>query len=192
MKTQTVIKYLIIINVLVYAVEVGLAHSFNISPQVALSLGANYAPAVAAGQYYRLVTAMFVHFSLIHLVSNMLGLYWYGQTNLYRAGQLLIIYFGSGLGGNILSALKQPQIVAAGASTAIMGLIGALLALTFSQQVTNKGNLFLNSILLLLVNTVGMIGTNVDIYGHLGGAITGFLLGSLFVCWNNRHPQSLL
>ncbi len=150
--------------------------------------GANYGPYVVEGrQYYRLFTCMFLHFGVRHLFNNMLVLLFLGDELEKIAGKLrfLVIYFGGGLIGNIVSVAYDMHTgeysVSAGASGAIFAVIGALVAVI----VLNKGRvpaytrrrMFLMASLSVLQ---GLTATGVDNCAHIGGMASGFLLAMLF------------
>ena len=134
-------------------------------------------------EYYRLLTGMFMHFGINHLVNNMLVLFFLGD-NLERAvGHLhyLIIYLLSGLGAGSLSLYMMIRTgdyaVSAGASGAIFGMVGALLYIV----IRNKGRLEdVTSIrlgfMILLSLYLGFTSTGVDNMAHVGGLVSGFLL----------------
>ena len=100
------------------------------------------AAVIEDGEYYRLLTAMFMHFGISHLVNNMIVLFALGD-NLERAlghVKYLILYLFSGIGANWISMMignKDPMVVSAGASGAIFGVIGGL----FYAVAVNKGRL---------------------------------------------------
>ncbi|MCD7764675.1 MAG: rhomboid family intramembrane serine protease [Lachnospiraceae bacterium] len=150
--------------------------------------GANFAPYVVEyGQYYRLFTCMFLQFGVQHLFNNMLVLIFLGDDLERLAGKLrfLIIYFGGGLIGNIVSVAYDMRTgeysVSAGASGAIFAVIGALLAVV----ILNKGKIpaytrrrmFLMASLSVLQ---GLTATGIDNCAHIGGMVSGFLLAMLF------------
>ena len=85
------------------------------------------APLVASGERWRMVSCMFVHVGLIHLVLNMIALSDVGRLleKLYGSQKFLIIYFLSGITGSLTSLLWHPTVVSAGASAAVFGVIGA-------------------------------------------------------------------
>ncbi|MCD7840882.1 MAG: rhomboid family intramembrane serine protease [Lachnospiraceae bacterium] len=150
--------------------------------------GADYAPYVAEnGQYYRLITCMFMHFGIRHLFNNMLVLIFLGDDLERLAGKLrfLIIYFGGGLIGNMVSVAYDMRTgdysISAGASGAIFAVIGALVAVV----ILNKGKvpaytrrrMFLMASLSVLQ---GLTATGVDNCAHIGGMASGFILAMLF------------
>lgn len=153
-----------------------------------LQHGANYAPFVVEwGEYYRLFTCMFLHFSVQHLFNNMLVLIFLGDAVEQMGGKLrfLVIYLGGGLAGNILSVMydmhTENYSVSAGASGAIFAVIGALVAIVLLNRGKipeyTKKRMFLMASLSVLQ---GFTATGVDNCAHIGGLVFGFLLALLF------------
>ena len=138
------------------------------------------------GEYYRIITCMFLHFGISHLFNNMLFLFLIGAYLERVVGTIryLIVYFGSGIGSGIVSLLYYRQqnadVISAGASGALFGVVGALLYII----IRNKGRLeelSWRSFLIMIVGTisVGFFSDGVDNAAHIGGLITGVVLGSL-------------
>ena len=126
---------LVIINAIVFLVLSFGGMTENASYM--LEHGAMYVPYIMEnGENYRMFTSMFLHFGISHLINNMLTLVIMGRNVEPVVGKIrfLIIYFLSGFGGNLLSyfgeIITQDYVVSAGASGAIFGLTGSLLALT--------------------------------------------------------------
>ena len=184
-KNQLVIYALIIVNVICYMIELRSSGGLGVSNQALIKMGANYGPLVLGDhQYYRLFTAMFLHLSLIHIVSNMVALICFANIarDIYNDFEFLVIYFLSGIAGNIFSLIVHPMTISAGASTAIMGLLGCTLAMfALPKDKYNTSNVVEQAFILLIMNTVGVMGTNVDVAGHLGGFIAGLVLGLIFI-----------
>src|SRR5271163_1670709 len=114
-----VTPFLIVINVLVYLVMVlsGVPFLFSNGPQL-VPWGANFGPLTMSGQWWRLLTACFLHFGLIHLAGNMLVLFWVGNFSERAFGnaRFLLIYLLGGIGGSLASVYFHPLTVGAGAS----------------------------------------------------------------------------
>lgn len=134
-------------------------------------------------QWYRLLTSMFLHAGIDHLVSNMLILFFLGDIVERTLGHVkyFFLYLLAGLGGNLLSLWYSYQMGdytdSLGASGAIFGMVGALLWLL----IRNKGHLETMSIpkILFLIGYsayYGLQSTNVNNMAHLGGLVTGFIL----------------
>lgn len=149
------------------------------STEVLLRYGAQYAPYIIDdGQWWRIITAMFVHIGFRHIASNMFCLIVVGQyiENYFGKIKFLIIYFIAGICGNLLSlyfdAASSSPAVSAGASGAISGLIGSLVVLALDPE-TRK--LFpLPRVLIGIVLLMIPASKDVNVLAHLGGLITGF------------------
>lgn len=149
-----------------------------------LQYGAMYEPLVTDGhEYYRLITSLFLHFGIQHLLNNMvmLGALGYQLENEIGRIKFLLIYFISGIGGNLCSLYWNvshgEQIISAGASGAIFGLMGALLYIV----AVNRGRLGRLSgrgmlIMVALSLYFGLTSSGVDNSAHVGGLICGILI----------------
>ena len=130
-------------------------------------------------QYWRLLSAVFLHVNFTHLLSNEFSLYLFGIRVEKYMGKLrfVIIYLLSGIFGNILSVLFNSGI-SAGASGAIYGLIGAVMALA-QQKEKKVDNLSAYIVLAILISglTVGFMIPGIDVYAHIGGLLIGYGLG---------------
>lgn len=172
---------LVVVNVLVFF---GLSFGGMTEDAVyMLEHGAMYVPYILEnGEYYRLFTSLFLHFGFTHLLNNMVTLVIMGRYVEPLVGKVrfLIIYFISGLGGNLLSGwiefIIEDHVVSAGASGAIFGLTGALLGLTLLYR-GRIGQLTSRDVLIVVVLSLynGFAGQGVDNAAHIGGLISGFL-----------------
>ena len=129
---------------------------------------------VADGDYYRLLTAAFLHASILHIALNMYALYLFGPPVEAAIGRVRFaaLYLVSALGGSALSyAFANPLIPSLGASGAVFGLLGAYLVLNRKLGRDTSGVMAL-----LVINFVfGLVVPNIDWRAHLGGLITGSL-----------------
>ena len=129
---------------------------------------------VADGDYYRLLTAAFLHGSILHIALNMYALYLFGPPVEAAIGRVRFaaLYLVSALGGSALSyAFANPLVPSLGASGAVFGLLGAYLVLNRKLGRDTSGVMAL-----LVINFVfGLIAPNIDWRAHLGGLITGSL-----------------
>lgn len=134
-------------------------------------------------EYYRLFTCLFLHFGIEHLLNNMVILGALGWNLELQTGKIrfLLIYFGSGLFGNVVSLIfhgaVQEYTVSAGASGAIFGLMGALLWVVIANhgrlgRLSGRGMLVMVALSLYF----GLSSSGVDNYAHIGGLVCGFLL----------------
>lgn len=173
---------LIVINVLVFFL-LSLRGDTE-SGYFMLQYGAMYEPLVTDGhEYYRLITSLFLHFGIQHLLNNMvmLGALGYQLENEIGRIKFLLIYFISGIGGNLCSLYWNvshgEQVISAGASGAIFGLMGALLYIV----AVNRGRLGRLSgrgmlIMVALSLYFGLTSSGVDNSAHIGGLIWGILI----------------
>jgi membrane associated rhomboid family serine protease len=144
-------------------------------------------PAVAAGDWWRLGTSMFLHYGFIHVAFNMWALYVIGTPLEQWLGRLryLTLYFLSGLGGSILSFATGPLASrSAGASGAIFGLFGAFFVISRRRGLETGGIVGLIAINLVLSFTF----SNIDWRGHVGGLIVGGVVGAV-LAWAPSGPQ---
>lgn len=177
---------LIAANVLVFAAMVSRGVSFTQpTPQNALDWGADYGPAtIGAHQWWRLLTACFVHYGIIHIAFNMYVLYQIGpfvQITFGRA-RYLVIYFVAGLSGSIVSLTIHPQVVGAGASGAIFGLYGAVFGFLLRERRTLNPAVMKSirnsaGIFILYNLAFGAMNRTTDVSAHIGGLVAGFLAG---------------
>ena len=191
---------LLILNVIVFAAEImgtmhagkmgGLSILWGMDGETLYRLGACYGPAIFIGhEWYRLVTAMFLHGGLIHIGFNMIVLLDIGPMveEVYGSARYLFLYLVMGIAGYLLSALAGHFSV--GASGAILGIIGLLIAIT-----TKRGGMQMKELRSRLISWVVTIfalgflvgGLRTDNWAHFGGLATGFLLGKVFA---DRLPE---
>lgn len=152
-----------------------------------LQHGAMYEPNIIEGhEYYRIFTCLFLHFGITHLLNNMVLLGALGWNLELEIGKVrfVIIYFASGIIGNIVSlfydlTLEQPA-VSAGASGAIFGLMGALLYVVIANR-GRLGRLSGRGMLVMVILSLyfGLTSTGVDNLAHIGGLVSGFMLAVL-------------
>lgn len=157
-----------------------------------LEHGAMFVPDIIyAGKYYELFTCMFLHFGFEHLMNNMLALMLLGYQLEYEVGKVkfLLIYFLSGLAGNLLSLVIEMRTaeyaVSAGASGAIFGIVGALFYIAVRNHgrigsVSERGLLFM----VILTLYFGFTSTGVNNLAHIGGVLAGFVLAIILY-----HPK---
>ena len=152
-------------------------------PNVLLRFGAMFGPLVAKGEYWRLFSAMFLHVGLMHLVFNGFSLIIFGRIveSIYGKFQFLILYILAGLFGSAFSYMLNSIAIGIGASGAIFGVIGALVAFFFTQSRNSgkmsKANLY-GILMLAGINLFyGLITPGIDNWAHIGGFIAGVALG---------------
>jgi rhomboid protease GluP len=176
---------LIAVNVLVFVLMSITSSSFlNPSSEILLKWGADYGPLTLHGQWWRMVTALFVHIGVMHLLLNMYVLLSIGPFMEIRIGKAayLPFYFAAGLLGNALSLAWHPFTVSAGASGAIFGLYGGLFGwlLRHHRSASLEGlrSLRNGAVVFVLYNLVyGVANPDIDLAAHLGGLAAGLVLG---------------
>ncbi|XVE64182.1 hypothetical protein DITRI_Ditri07aG0081200 [Diplodiscus trichospermus] len=155
---------------------------FGPSSSTLKKLGAlDWTKVVRNHQGWRLITCIWLHAGVIHLIVNMLCLVFIGirleqQFGFVRIG---VLYLLSGFGGSVLSCLFIRNDISVGASGALFGLLGAMLSelLTNWTIYTNKAAALLTLLVIIAINLAIGILPRVDNFAHIGGFLTGFLLG---------------
>lgn len=139
------------------------------------------------GQWWRLITAIFLHGSLMHIVFNMWVIMDIGPMveELFGSARYLFLYIVTGAFGYVVSSLAGHNSV--GASGALLGLIGLLLASTTRSSSASSKMLRSNLIKwIVYIAIMGFMFSGIDNYAHFGGLAAGFVLGKLFI---DRPPQ---
>lgn len=169
-KTPTITRILILINIIVFCFQV-----FN--EKVLYDFGVWDLGIIKYGQYYRLITGMFLHANPLHLGLNMYALYVIGQQleGFIGKAKYITVYLVSGLIGSLLSvSLQSANYWGVGASGAIFGLLGAILYFGYHYRVYLGGVLRSQIIPLIVINlTIGFMFTGIDNLAHIGGLIGG-------------------
>ncbi|MEL6500812.1 MAG: rhomboid family intramembrane serine protease [Cyanobacteria bacterium J06643_13] len=183
---------LIGLNLLVYGLEIKLGGSQN---SFALErLGALVPEKVLAGEWWRLIGANFLHYGSFHLATNMLSLFFVGRLIELSLGAryYLTIYLVSGIGSMLTFTLFAFRLgldnaFLVGASAAIMGLIGAILAISLQiwlkrrNSVTAKRRLQQIILIVIIQFIFDNIVPQISFHAHLFGFIIGFLISSVLV-----------
>jgi membrane associated rhomboid family serine protease len=168
-----VTKTLIGLNILIYVITAAQGAGLN-NPGGSLFLRwLLFGPAVASGDWWRLITAAFLHASLLHIGFNMYFLWFAGapvEAALGRA-RFVLVYLVSGLAGSAGALVVDPTTPTVGASGAIFGILGAGLVMEQFQRDYVFGGSALGVIVLNLVFTFSI--SNISIGGHIGGLIGG-------------------
>ncbi|SKA83891.1 rhomboid protease GluP [Clostridium sp. USBA 49] len=182
-KFKPIITYCIIsLNIIIYIVTAILSKNIFYSDiNVLIHLGAKYNPYIRQGQFYRLITCMFLHGGIVHLVLNMYSLYSIGPLveKLYGKIKYIIIYFVSGIMSSLFSFMFS-QGVSIGASGAIFGLLGTIFVFAIKMKEIVGKDFLRNITSVIIANLIlGLTISNIDNFGHLGGIIGGIISGYL-------------
>lgn len=155
------------------------------SARVLIKFGALVTPLVLAGQWWRLVSAAFLHIGWAHIAFNGFALYIYGPLveRLYGPTRFLTIYLLAAIAGDLLS-LPFVNGISAGASGAIFGLFGATIALVLQHRrrlpAMIREPLWRNAVAVVVLNAVLTVAVaGINLYAHAGGFLAGLLLGAL-------------
>ena len=177
-QTIPIVTILIIVaNVIAAIMCIGISNTFQLA-------GINYEYITINHEYRRLISYMFIHADFEHLIGNMMALFLFGKLVEQRLGSLrmAIIYFGSGVGAGFLSMEiahklhpESPRF-AAGASGAVFGIMCAAVFLRIMGRKNAERKDMVIAIALVIGYALYSAGGNVDIYGHIGGAIVGGIL----------------
>ncbi len=189
-RVNAVTMALIALNVLVYAAELAAGGNINGTGNwiyehgvlIANAIYGNGAPAgVNQGEWWRLITAAFLHYGPFHLAINMYSLYFAGSILEQVIGRwrFALLYLVSGLAGSAGALVNSPNSPTVGASGAIFGVLGALLVLERRGTIATGGQV-LGLIVLNLIFTF-VLSSFISVGGHVGGLIGGFLLMLAFV-----------
>lgn len=183
-----VTKILIAINILVYIYVSTKGNNFS-SPSslLLLEMGANNGEKVFSGEWWRLFNSMFLHGGLTHIAFNMYALWAIGSIveKLFGSFGYFIIYMVSGIMGNILSLYNHSAFsVGVGASGAVFGIFGALVAFAYFKNIPKQiaGGILKNAGLMILINgaiglSIPQIDNSAHIGGCLGGIVTAYFIG---------------
>jgi membrane associated rhomboid family serine protease len=184
--TLTVTYTIIAINILVFIIMgVQGAGVIDANGLVHLRWGSNYGPLTASGDWWRLLTAAFLHFGILHLTINLSALFLIGNYLEPVLGKLryITVYLCAAILAGLASLYWHTEPVnSAGATGAVFGMYGAFLALLTTGLISKKiSRLFLLSVLIfLLYNLVSGLTKGVDLASHTGGLVSGLLIGYLF------------
>ncbi|MBS6062661.1 rhomboid family intramembrane serine protease [Criibacterium bergeronii] len=183
-KKITAIDAIIVVNVIIFLIMTLAGGTTN--TEVLLRFGAMYKPYIIVdGEFYRFITAMFIHIGLVHLLMNMFVLKTMGPTfeRLFGTKNFVIIYILSGIMGNIMGfGFGSVRSVEAGASTSIYGLMGIILGLYFFYKEESNIKYFAKQYFPFIVISLiySITDPRVSVLGHLGGLIGGFLMTGIF------------
>jgi membrane associated rhomboid family serine protease len=186
----TVTQALIAINVAVYIAEVAAGATVNggAAKGSILDHGGLLGPAIVhQHEYWRIVTAGFLHYSFLHILFNMFFLYVMGVMLEPAIGHLnfAAVYFASLVAGSFGALLFQPDAVTVGASGACFGVLGALLVVARARRIPIWQSGLGPTLLINIVFSLSVRG--ISIGGHLGGLIGGLIAGWLIVEFAERR-----
>lgn len=145
--------------------------------------GTNFGPLTLSGEWWRVFTAIFLHFGLIHLALNMWALWDIGclTERLYGSAYFVLLYLFAGVSGSLASLWWHPMVNSAGASGAIFGVIGGLLAFMLNPKTRIPASIAVahrnSAAVFIMYNLVNGLRPGIDNSAHVGGLIGGFAIG---------------
>ena len=188
---------LIGINVLVFIVMVfGGVNIFNPTAGDILTWGGNMRAYTASGEWWRLISCVFVHIGIIHLFFNMYALYSIGiyLEPIIGRWNYLAAYLATGVLASVTSLWWSADRVSAGASGAIFGMYGFFLALLTTNYLNKEARKAVLSSILVFVafNLIYGMRAGVDNAAHVGGLVSGFVLGYIFYMLQKKYNPRMV
>lgn len=159
-----------------------------------VGLGANYGPYTLSGEWWRLLTSVFLHGGILHLLLNMVALVSIGAQLEALVGrtQFLLAYLLCGLSGSVISLWwTTPEVtVSVGASGAIFGLFGMMLILLLLEREMDwksKQGILINMAVVIGINLAYGMRGGIDNAAHIGGLLAGIGYGSILILRSDRY-----
>jgi membrane associated rhomboid family serine protease/Flp pilus assembly protein TadD len=194
----------VFVAMMVATVMTGGAPAAAFSFPISVHFGANYGPLTLSGDWWRLLTYMFLHGDIWHIAFNMWCLWSLGVLceSLYGRWTYAAIYLITGVSGGLASVAWNPRVWSVGASGAIFGLAGALISSFYLGefdipryviQANLKSLLFFAGFNILFgISAIGdLFGIRVDNSAHIGGLLSGLILGALIALVAPEHDRPL-
>ncbi len=171
-----------LIGITIFFFLLQMSSQFLLNDDILIVWAAKYNHLIREGEYWRLITPIFLHGSFIHIAFNMYALYVIGPglEAYYGNMRFLVLYLLAGYAGNVFSFILSPE-PSLGASTSIFGLIGAQGIFIYQNRFLfgkKARPLLINIITITLINLTLGLSPRIDNWGHLGG-----LVGGLIFAW---------
>ncbi len=180
----------VFVAMMVATVMAGGAPSTDFSPGISMHFGANYGPFTLTGDWWRLVTYMFLHGGIFHIAMNMWCLWNLGTLceSLYGRWTYLAIYLLTGVAAGVASVAWNPGVWSVGASGALFGLTGALISSFYLGEFSFGGIAIKGTLTSLLFFAgfslfFGAVFPGIDNAAHVGGLVSGLILGALIAAF---------
>lgn len=185
------ISYAIIaVNVLVWLFTEYYSKKYSVNAN--LIFGAKFNPLIMSGEYWRLITPIFLHGDVLHILFNSYSIYAIGPTveTLFGGLKFLVIYFIAGVMGNIASFAFSTHM-SVGASGAIFGLLGALVYLIKKNKRIFKSSFGSGVVITIVYNLIyGFLNARIDNFAHIGGLVGGYIAAVALGLVNERKPAA--
>ncbi len=174
----------------IYSMRLGGGGAMNVDVRTLVEFGAKYAPLISMGQWWRLITAGFLHGGLMHILMNSWVLFDLGAQveEIYGASRMWVIYLVSSIAGFYLSMVMNPGAPSVGASAAIFGLIGAMIALGIKHRGTLGSAVRGLYIRWAIYGLLFSLFPGIDMAAHVGGLAAGF--GIAYVAGVARYESA--
>lgn len=175
LKLYPIVSTIIAINFIVYILTI-----LPVFGDLIFYAGMSVNYLISEGQWWRIITSVFIHGGFIHVLFNMFSLFLFGPELEKIAGKarFITIYLLAGIFGNVATVVTQdPLYASVGASGAIFGIFGAFSALVYYTRRTMPQLKQIIMPLVVISVIITFLSPNVNIASHLGGLVTGFLLG---------------
>ena len=173
----------LLIFILMVAFGVGILEPSTLA---LLKWGADFGPLTLTGDWWRAITCNFIHIGAFHLLMNMYAFMYVGLLleGLIGSRRMFMSYLLTGLCSAVFSLYMHGETISAGASGAIFGLYGIFLAFLFFHRIAKEQRKALLTSILIFVgyNLVYGMKAGIDNAAHIGGLLSGFLLGIIYVC----------
>ncbi len=186
-KNRPIYVYLLLINFFIWLFSEMI---FGGSTKILINIGANYGPYVKNGETWRLLTSIFLHSGISHLIFNSIALLAFGNLieTIFGKRNFLILYLCSGISGSALSVSFNSNIISVGSSGAIFGMLGGLIIYYFFMKKVNpdyaKNNLYGLGLMLLINLFYGLSSSRIDNWAHLGGLLGGMFCSFVLINFN--------
>ncbi|GAB3795520.1 rhomboid family intramembrane serine protease [Virgibacillus kimchii] len=170
---------LLITNMIIFFIMEAAGNSQSV--ETLIEFGAKYNPAIIEGEWWRIISSMFLHIGFLHLFMNMLAVYYLGSIveRIFGSGRFMFIYFLAGIGGG-LASFAFSMNVSAGASGALFGLFGTLLYFGINYKQIFLQTMGRGVLLVIIINIVfGFTIPQIDNAAHLGGLVFGFIASAI-------------
>ena len=193
-KKIPIITYILMgLNVIMFIITMIFSKGMN-DANVLAKFGANIPSYIRAGDYYRIITSMFLHASIFHIACNMYSLFALGPTMEHFFGRVkyLLIYLFSGIMGSLFVMVFQGEYsITVGASGAIFGLLGALVYFGYNYR-GYIGNQILKQVVpVIAINLfIGFTSSNISNAGHIGGLLGGFVVAFMLGINDDKEEKS--
>ncbi len=182
---KPIVTYIIIALCIIMFLVSGGGYNVNLL----LLFGANYGPLVRNGEIYRLITCMFLHGGIVHIVLNMYSLFIIGPRieDFFGKKKFILIYLLSGISASLLSIGINGNTISIGASGAIFGLFGALIYFANNYRGYIGAVIKSQVVPIVIYNLlIGFFIPGIDIYGHIGGLIGGLIVANMLGTIENK------